>query len=343
MADPSTSPAPSATAPCRQPVRPPGEPSLPATARSGTLRGMIDTLRPTAADALQAWARRVRANREQAERVREGAPSRDFYAPMAPRFRADPHRTDEPALDHLGSLVVPGETWLDIGAGGGRYALPLALLAGEVIAVDPSEGMRGVLAKSMHEHGITNISIVPERWPMASAPRADVALMANLGHDIEDIGSFLDAMEASARRLCVAVMVDPAPPYLAEPFWPPIHGEVRVPLPALSEFLVLLLARRRLFELRLLERPPATYAESDAPLPWLHQQLFVEPDTDKGRQLAALARAAITARGDRWALSWNPMPLGIVTWRPGVSGAPAQPSPEDPGGMDESIDLSRDR
>jgi len=284
---------------------------------------MTDTLRPTADDALRAWGRRVRANREQAERVREGVPSRDFYAPMAPRFRADPRRSGEPALDLLRSLVVPGETWLDIGAGGGRYALPLALLAGEVIAVDPSEGMRGVLAESMDEHGIANIRIVPARWPMEAAPAADVALMANIGHDIEDIGPFLDAMEASARRLCVAVMVDPAPPYLAEPFWPPIHGEARVPLPALSEFLVLLLARRRLFEVRLLERPPATYAEPDEPLPWLYQQLFVEPHTDKGRQLAALARAATTARADRWALSWDPAPLGIVTWRPRVCGASA--------------------
>ena len=285
---------------------------------------MPDILRPTADQALEAWARRVSANREQAERVREGVPSRDFYAPMAPRFRADPHRTDDPALDLLRSLVVPGETWLDIGAGGGRYTLPLALLAGEIIAVDPSEGMRGVLAKGMGEHGITNIRIVSARWPMESAPTADVALMANIGHDIEDIGPFLDAMETAARRLCVAVMVDPAPPYLAEPFWPPIHGEARVPLPALSEFLVLLLARRRLFEVRLLERPPATYAEPDGPLPWLYQQLFVEPHTDKGRQLAALVRAAMTARGDRWALSWDPAPLGIVAWRPrgrGVEGS----------------------
>jgi SAM-dependent methyltransferase len=257
--------------------------------------------------------------------VREGVASRDFYAPMAPRFRADPHRTDEPALDLLRSLVVPGETWLDIGAGGGRYALPLALLAGEVIAVDPSEGMRRVLGEGMREHAIGNIRIVAARWPMETAPGADVALMANIGHDIEEIGPFLDAMEASARRLCVTVMVDPAPPYLAEPFWPPIHGEARVPLPALTEFLALLLARRRLFEVRLLEREPATYAEPDEPLPWLHQQLFVQPDTDKGRQLATLARAAITARGGRWALSWDPMPLGIVTWRPGARGASASP------------------
>jgi hypothetical protein len=277
---------------------------------------MSDTLRPTAADALRAWAHRVAANRDQAERVREGTPSRDFYAPVASSFSADPRRTDEPALDVLRSLVTPGETWLDIGAGGGRYALPLALLAKEIIAVEPSQGMRGVLQQGMTEHGISNIRIVPERWPMDGAPTADVALMASIGHDIEEIGPFLDAMEASARRLCVAVMVDVSPPYLAEPFWPPIHGEARIPLPALSEFLVLLLARRRLFELRLLERQPMTYGERDKPLPWLYQQLFIQPDTDKGRRLAALARDAITRREDRWALSWDPVPLGIVTWRP---------------------------
>jgi hypothetical protein len=123
-------------------------------------------------------------------------------------------------------------------------------------------------------------------------------------------------MEAAARRLCVAVLMDPSPPHLAEPFWPPIHGEARIRLPALAEFLVLLLARGRLFELRLLEREPLAHAERDASLTWLYQQLFVAPDTDKGRRLAALARQAITARGDRWALSWVPVPLGVVTWRP---------------------------
>src|SRR5215510_15797863 len=122
---------------------------------------MSDVLRPEAAAALEAWRRRVSANREQAERLREGTPPRDFYAAVASDFRADPRRTDEPALDLLRSLVVPGETWLDIGAGGGRYALPLALLAGEVVAVDPSEGMWRVLSEGVREHSIANIRIVP--------------------------------------------------------------------------------------------------------------------------------------------------------------------------------------
>jgi SAM-dependent methyltransferase len=266
---------------------------------------MPDPLRPTAAEALGAWALRVRSNREQAERFREGAPPRDFYAPVASNFRADPRRTDEPALDVLRSLARPGETWLDIGAGGGRYALPLALRVKDVIAVEPSEGMRRVLQAGMTEHGIANVNVVGERWPMEAPPGADVALMAHIGYDVEDIGSFLDTMEATARRLCVAVLMAPSPPHLA-----------RVPLPALPEFLVVLGARGRLFEVRLLDREPVTYGDRDAPLPWLYQQLFVAPDTEKGQRLASLAREAIAARGERWALSWAPGALGIATWRP---------------------------
>jgi len=278
---------------------------------------MSDVLGPTAADALRAWALRVRSNREQAERVREGDPPRDFYASVASNFRADPRRTGEAALDLLRGLVRPGETWLDIGAGGGRYALPLALYAKDVIAVEPSEGMQSILWQGMAEHGISNITVIPARWPMeARLNAADVALIAHIGYDIEEIGPFVDAMEASARRLCVAVLTQPSPPHLAERFWPPIHGEDRVRLPALAEFLVLLLARGRLFDVRIVEREPMSHGEPDGPLAWLYQQLFVGPDTAKGRRLATLAREAITERDGRWALSWDPVSLGIVTWRP---------------------------
>jgi SAM-dependent methyltransferase len=275
-----------------------------------------DALSPSREEALRGWGSRVRANREQAERVREEGPPADFYAPSASDFRADPRRADEPALEVLRGLVQPGETWLDIGAGGGRYALPLALLAKRVIAVEPSAGMQRVLRAGMAEHAISNVDIVAERWPMQGAPVADVTLIAHVGYDIEDIGPFLDAMEAAARRLCVAVLLTPSPPHPAGPFWPPIHGEARVALPGLTEFLVLLLARGRLFDLRLVDRPPLTHGSPEGPLPWLYQQLFVAPDTEKGRKLAALAREAVQERDGRWALSWDAVPLGIVTWRP---------------------------
>ncbi len=81
-----------------------------------------DPLRPTAAGALAAWAARVRADREQVERLRELDDPADYYAPMADRFRADPHRTDDQVVAALSAIARPRDVWLDIGAGGGRYA-----------------------------------------------------------------------------------------------------------------------------------------------------------------------------------------------------------------------------
>src|SRR6266508_1605855 len=107
----------------------------------------VDT---TADLALVEWAHRVRANRAQVDRVREVADG-DFYAATSSLFVVDPRRSDadDPALAELRRLARPGETWLDIGAGAGRYALPLALIVREVIAVDPSPTMLAGLRPGM--------------------------------------------------------------------------------------------------------------------------------------------------------------------------------------------------
>ena len=217
---------------------------------------MSDALRPLLDEVLAAWAARVRANAEQVERFREVPDPPDFYAPVSDLFRADPRRDDEPTLDQLRALARPDDTWLDIGAGAGRYALPLALVVREVVAVEPSAGMVQALRDGMVEHGIANLRIVQGGWPpeapttgapIADPPRADVALIAHLGYDIEQLGPFLNAMEAAAERLCVAVLMERQPSSIADPFWPIVHGEERIPLPALPEFLTVLTARDRAF------------------------------------------------------------------------------------------------
>jgi len=273
-----------------------------------------DALRPTAPDALHAWGERVRANREQVEQFREASPT-DFYAPIAGMFRADPRRRDEPTLERLRSLVRPSDVVLDVGAGGGRYALPLALETREVIAVDPSEGMLGVLREGMAAHQITNIRVLGGRWPAVSAGLvADVVLIAHLGYDVEDIGPFLDAMEAAARRTCVAVLLEQPPPTEADRMWPAVHGVERAALPSLPEFLALLLARERLFEVQLVERTPQSYELPEQALAWLRGQLWVAPDGPKDLILQRLMHAHLQERDGRYALSWQPARVGIVTW-----------------------------
>ncbi|MFN8507536.1 MAG: class I SAM-dependent methyltransferase [Dehalococcoidia bacterium] len=278
-----------------------------------------DALSPGSEAALAAWAARVRANRDQAERLREPTPGNDFYAPVAASFRADPRRTDEPVLNHLRTLVQPGETWLDIGAGGGRYALALALEARELIAVEPSAGMRAVLRQAMAEEGITNVTIHDSTWPNPELNiQADVAFISHVGYDIEDLGPFLERMEMSARRLCVAVLLAEAPATPASLFWPGVHGESRELLPALPEFLVLQLARGRICDVRLFERPAPTYGARDQLLTGMRQQLFIAPGGEKDRLLQDLIdRIATSDDSGRLSIGWHAAPLGVVTWRPG--------------------------
>ena len=281
-----------------------------------------DALRPTAADALAAWAARVDADHEQVERCREVADPTDFYAPVVTRFRQDPHRHED-VLELLQDLARPGDTWLDIGSGAGRYALPLALAVERVIAIDPSPAMLATLAEGMREHGIANIVAIEARWPAPlpeGATRVDVALMAHVGYDIGAIGPFLDAAEAAADRLCVAVMGEGAMTTVATLFWEPIHGEPRALLPALPELVAVLIARGRLPEVRLARRKPATFASMDDLITMARRQLWVRAGSAKDARLEALVREHAVEGDEGWSLDRSETRIGVVTWTPASRG-----------------------
>jgi len=274
-----------------------------------------DTIRPTAQQALDAWAARVRADRDQVNRAREIDDPIDFYGPIADRFRFDPHRSGDQVLDLLRSLARPTDTWLDIGSGAGRYALPLALSVHDVVCVDPSPGMLEALRQGMTAHGIGNVHTVEGRWPLDGYDDAsDVALMAHVGYDIEQIGPFLDAMERGARRLCVAVLGEGAMTTVSTLFWQPIHGEPRVPLPAMPELLAVLLARDRLPEVRLAERQPSTFDSIQDLLSMARRQLWVRPGSVLHRRLEDLVAGNATERDGRWSLDWTPSKIGVISW-----------------------------
>jgi SAM-dependent methyltransferase len=277
-----------------------------------------DALRPTAEAALDAWAARVRDDRAQVERCREIDDPADFYAPVAERFRMDPRRDDDPVLEILRGLARADDAWLDIGAGGGRYALPLALSVREVTAIDPSPAMLDVLRAGMKEHRIRNLRVELGRWPSADreARSVDVALMAHVGYDIEDIGPFLDAAERVARRTCVAVVGEAAMTTVASLFWAEIHGEPRVPLPALPELVTLLMARGRMPGVALAPRSLATFPTFDDLLSMARRQLWVRPGSARERRLAELVRQRAVEGEAGWTLETRPARIGVVAWEP---------------------------
>lgn len=274
-------------------------------------------LRPSATDLAEAWRVLVTAEREQVESLPNRPRPEDFYGPISESFRADPRRTNEEILDHLRALVRADETWIDIGAGGGRYALPIALLAKHVYAVEPSPGMRETLAASLREHGIANVDIFDERWPGEStAPVADVSFLGHVGYDIADIGPFLDQMEAHTRRLCVALLFDPSPTSDFAPLWRPVHGEDRVTLPAIRELTSLLFARGSVPQLSTIALPPRIFESHDALHRSARRPLWVLEGTPEDERLRVAVQSLAIEVDGGVALRRKPRQLGIATWEP---------------------------
>ena len=296
---------------------------MPELLPDGRFDASGDPLQPDPDALLASWARRVRANAEQVDRFAEQR-SQDHYAPVANRFQVDPRRTDDPSLDALLTLARPDESWLDIGAGGGRYALPLALAAREVIAVDPSQGMLGVLREGTAEHGISNLRVVEGRWPAAADPSlmADVAFIAHVGYDVEQIGPFLDAMEQSASRLCVAMLFWRRPTWAIDRLWPAVNGVERALLPAMRELVTLLMTRGRPVQIRIVEIPAATFDSVESAVGLARHQTWVRPGSDADRRLEVAIRERLTEREGRFAFEWTPSHLGLVTWTPTAEPVP---------------------
>ena len=277
----------------------------------------VNSLRPSASEAAAAWRDLVVAEREQVEGLANRPRPEDFYGPVAQSFKADPQRRDEPLLDVLRALVRPEETWIDVGAGGGRYALPIALLARRVYAVEPSGGMRDAIQEAAREHGIDNIEVFDERWPGASsAPAADVAFISHVGYDIAEIGAFLDEMEAHAARLCVAVLFDRAPISDFATLWAPVHGAERHLLPGMAEFVALLFARGATPELRFLNLAPRVYPDLEALQRSARRPLWVLEGSEQDKRLAEAVRARAVRVEGGFALSRASRRLGVATWEP---------------------------
>jgi FkbM family methyltransferase len=94
------------------------------------------------------------------------------------------------------------ETVLDVGAGTGRLALPMARLAKSVTALDQSAGMLACLQENMRAEGLENIQCLQKSWQdlgEGDIEQHDVVLSSNsLG--VYDLKEALAKMDSLAKR-----------------------------------------------------------------------------------------------------------------------------------------------
>jgi SAM-dependent methyltransferase len=126
---------------------------------------------------------------------------------------------------------------LDIGAGPGTLAIPLAGLVKEVTAVEPGKGMVSVLKENMRNGGIKNITCVQKLWEDCDVARDLEApydiVLSSLSLTMEDLAAALAKMDAAASGyVCIFWFADP--PFWEKMYvdlWPALHGEPFYPGP----------------------------------------------------------------------------------------------------------------
>ncbi len=129
---------------------------------------------------------------------------------MARRLDSGDSATPDVLLSVLLQQLTPDMTVLDIGAGIGRWTLPIAKAVRHVTAVEPLAGMREILQVRAGAQGIGNLSLVAAPWMEARVPPHDVAIAAHATYATPDLLGFVRKMEASARRMCALVLRVPA-------------------------------------------------------------------------------------------------------------------------------------
>ena len=193
----------------------------------------------TTEDALaQHWRSLYEARIVQAARQRQQQEG-DFWGGRADVFA---RRIDSPD-DTLGLVldkVRPGDTVLDVGGGAGRYAIPIAARAKEVIVAEPSAGMGAALLQETEKRGVGNVRWIESEWLTATAPKADVVLCAHVLYFTPDAVPFLRKLDEHTLRECVVLIrVDPAGAGLA-PLYERMRGEPQVAEPLLIDLYNLL-------------------------------------------------------------------------------------------------------
>ena len=245
-------------------------------------------------------------------------PPEDHWRPYADNFRDDPRRADDPMVQRLLKFLGPNDTLMDVGAGGGRLALPLALHCRGVVAVEPSASMASVLQQQAQESGINNVSLAQSSWEDAQVEPADLVLCSHVVYVIRKIDPFIRKLDSHARQRVVIVVYNAPPQSQIYPLWQRIHGRERLALPSLHQLLEVL------EELgidpqvdELPPQPPRGYDTMKQAVEQLNRRLYLAPGSPEAARLEQLLpEMLVETDGVLQIKDATPLRPSLVWWRP---------------------------
>lgn len=133
--------------------------------------------------------------------------------------------------------VQPSWRVLDIGAGPGTLALPLAEKAAQVTAVEPASGMAQVLHENIAEAGLDNVSVIQKRWDDVEITQDlvgayDLVIVSFAFGMLDLIDTIEKIRKVASNRVVFYWHAAPmARDVDAVQLWPLLHGKQFIPIP----------------------------------------------------------------------------------------------------------------
>lgn len=226
-------------------------------------------------------------------------PSRHDPARFVPPVVPDDTPSRRTALQLLGPR---GGTVLDVGCGAGAAGLALVPSVSHLTGVDHAENMLRAFERACTERGLAHRS-VHGAWPDVAQETgmADVVVSHHVGYNILELGPFVAALSAAARRGVVVELHAVHPGAWLDPLWVQFHGLHR-PAPATAEDVLAVVAEVGITpEVRRWTRP-ARPRHPDAEIDFSLRRLCL-PQQRRGEVAAAVARLGPRNR-DLVTISW---------------------------------------
>ncbi len=273
---------------------------------------------------LDRWRALVRTRQEQmdAQLAALGGPPADWWAERATRFTrgvGDSAAAPPAGLPQSVERLDRRDTMLDVGAGAGRYSVPLTRALSRVTLIEPSPAMAQLAREQLERAGRTNWSLNEAEWlDAADIEPASAVLLANVLSPHEEIEAWIAKALDHARGWLFIVhgtLPDAIGPLhrISIAF----HGEARARQPDLTDLLPALHELGVYPEVTMFERRFArTYASATDAARDTAATLLVEPTPPALERLRRLLRRDLQRLPDgRVALPEIVAPSALLSWR----------------------------
>jgi SAM-dependent methyltransferase len=258
-------------------------------------------------DWAERWTKLVRDREAEAG----SRPDPHYWDRRAPAFA----RSTSARLDQFLGVVEPfvsaRKTLIDVGAGAGRHAVPLADRLEWVTAVEPSEGMRALIPPR------DNITVIASGWEDAQVAPADLVICCHVMYGIEQPIPFITKLDRSARERVFVMMREGQMHHPAIGLRRRMLGDDSPPMPQFSDLFMLLSQLRIAPDVDFIRYPVnLRYAGMDDALDDCRSMIGARWDETNAR---ALLEDILVRDGTELVFDGGIQLTGIAHWQPQAS------------------------